>query len=68
MMPTHSIGAQCHQERSAMGAMSWLVAMELDLTEGASNTLKPWAPWHGMGSHISVGKAHTDAPDTWLTG
>ena len=60
MRPTHSTGAQCpvHQEESAMGTMSWLVAMELDLTVEASNTLKRWAPRHGVGSHISVGKTH----------
>ena len=53
MIPTHSIGAQCpvHQEESAMGAMPWLVAMELDPIVEASNTLRPWAPRHGMGSH-----------------
>ena len=39
-----------------MNAMSWLVAMKLDLTLEASNMPKPWAPRHGMGSHISVGK------------
>ena len=60
MMSTHSTGAQCpmHQKGSTMGAMSWLVAMKLDLTVEASNTPKPWAPRHGMSSHISVGKAH----------
>ena len=61
---------QCpvHQEGSAMGAMPWLVAMELDLMEEASNTPKPWAPRHGMGSHISVGKAHwcTSHLVSWL--
>ena len=59
-MPTHSTKAQCpvHQEGSVMGAMSWLVVMELDLTVEASNTPRPWALRHGMGSHISVGKAH----------
>ena len=60
MMPTHSTGAQClvHQEGSAMSTMTWLIAMELDLTMEVSNTPKPWAARHGMGSHISVGKAH----------
>ena len=59
-MPTHSTKAQCpvHQEGLAMGAMPWLVAMELDLIVEASNTPRPWAPRHGMGSHISVGKTH----------
>ena len=65
MMAMHSTRAQCpvHQEGSAMGAMLWLVAMELDLIVEASNTPRPWAPRHGMGSHISVGK-NTNAPDT----
>ena len=60
MMPTHSTGAQCpmHQEGSAVGTMPWLVAMKLDLTREVSNKPKPWAPRHGTGSHISVGKAH----------
>ena len=35
-----------------MGAMSWFVA------EKQATKLKPWAPKHGMGSDVSVRKAH----------
>ena len=60
MMLTHNTKVQClvHQEGSTMGAMPWLVAMELDLTMEASNTSRLWPPRHSMSSHISVGKAH----------
>ena len=58
MMSTHNTRAQCpmHQEGLTMDAMSWLVAMELDMTVEASNMPKPWAPRYDMGSHISVGE------------
>ena len=46
MRPTHGTRALCpvDQEEIAMGAMPWLVAVELDLTEGTSNMPRPWAP------------------------
>ena len=60
MMPTHCTGVQClvYQEGSVMGTMPWLVATKLDRTGEASNKPKPWAPRHGTGSYISVGKTH----------
>ena len=54
----HMGAMPCEPRGISLGAMPWLIAMELDLMEEASNTPKPWAPRHGMGSHISVGKAH----------
>nr|CAN66010.1 hypothetical protein VITISV_024279 [Vitis vinifera] len=71
-MPTHNTGEPVQSTRACLGKkrqrlMDAMPCAPREISHGrnamarcweASNKPKPWTPRHGMGSHISVGKAY----------